>query len=101
MFLRRCHTNSDLLVLVLAAACVPAAKIILMYLEYRLKWPLFPHNEPITLTFALGVAALIAGGLARSWVSKMLLIGAVAVWSWAALFIVAFFPGSLWAPACL
>jgi len=101
MYFKEGHRPSDFLVLVLAIACVPVAKIALMYWEYRLRWPLAPLIESLALLLALGAAAWAASYFPGSWVKKLCRIAAVGVWSCLAYLIVAFVPGCMWAPACL
>lgn len=87
--------------LALAAGCVPVSQIALMYLEYRLGWPLTSTSYRFTLLLAVATAVLIAGSLSGSWAAKLLRISIISVWSYVALFLVAFVPGCMWAPACL
>ena len=93
--------NSHIVALALAAACVPITQGALMYLEYRLGWPLTSASYRLTLLLSIGTAVLIAGNLSGPWTTKLMRIAIIAVWSYVALFVVAFIPGCIWAPACL
>lgn len=93
--------NSHIAAFALAAGCVPVSQIVLMYLEYRLGWPLTSTSYRLTLLVAIGAAVLIASNLSGSWRTRLLRVSIIAVWSYVALFVVAFMPGCIWAPACL
>lgn len=101
MDIKGSRRNSHIAALALAAGCVPVSQIALMYLEYRLGWPLTSASYHLTLLLATGTAVLIAGNLSGPRTTRLLRISIIAVWSYVALFVVAFMPGCIWAPACL
>lgn len=90
------HRHADL-----AALSVPVANIALLYWQYQLHWPLTRQVDAVVPYLALALALLAASYFPRSWMTKVLRMAAVAVWSCIAYFVSAIIPGCLWAPACL
>lgn len=84
-----------------AALSVPVAKIGMLYWQYQLHRPLTRQVDAVVPYLALALALLAASYFPRSWMTKVLRMAAVAVWSCIAYFVSAIIPGCLWAPACL
>ena len=95
------HRHADLAALAFAALSVPVAKIVLLYWQYQLHWPLTRQVDAVVPYLALALALLAASYFPRSWMTKVLRMAAVVAWSCLAYFVVAIMPGCLWAPACL
>lgn len=95
------HRNAHIAALALAAGCVPATQIMLMYFDYRLGWHVTSTFYRVTLLLALAVAVIITSSLSGSWSMKMVRVVLIGAWSYAALIFAAFMPGCMWAPACL
>lgn len=96
MYSSNTHRHADL-----AALSVPVAKIALLYWQYQLHRPLTRQVDTVVPYLALALAVLAAGYFPPSWMTKVLRMAVVVVWSCIAYFVSAIIPGYLWAPACL
>lgn len=99
------HRHADLAALAFAALSVPVANIALLYWQYQLHWPLTRQVGTVVtylaLALALALAVLAASYFPPSWITKVLRMVAVVVWSCITYFVSAIIPGCIWAPACL
>ena len=95
------HRHADLAALAFAALSVPVANIGMLYWQYQLHWPMTRQVHTVVIYLALALAVLAASYFPPTWMTKVLRMAVVAVWSCIAYFVSAFIPGCIWAPACL
>lgn len=95
------NRHADLAALAFATLSVPVANIALLYWQYQLHWPLTRQVHTVVTCLALALAVLAASYFPPSWMTKVLRMVAVVVWSCIAYFVSAIIPGCIWAPACL
>ena len=101
MYSHNIHRHADFAALAFAALSVPVANIALLYWQYQLHWPLARQVYIVALCLALALALLAASFYPASWITKVLRMVAVVVWSCIAYVVSAFIPGCIWAPVCV
>ena len=95
------HRYADLAALVFALLIVPVVNIAMLYWQYQLHHSLTRQAGTIVIFLALVLAVLAVSYFPVSWLTKVLRMVAVIVWSCIAYVVSVFIPGCIWAPVCL